>query len=280
MARLLDGRIQNSPKKRLFRNGREQNGEDGKQNLFRNGQGGFCTSSTAAWVTGVKRSNSITACEIICKAHAPGRTTIPAASPAAMALIRESGRSPKASRHDIFDCRRNTEIQTRAAPWKKATMTSVCQNSRWSSVRLSFLISKSPATRIPAQRVMMTPKNRRATSSMLHGFAEIILSMPSFGRRDQQARIQVGIERGNENKIGAHYIVFIQQELHAAGGKSLCSRLGSAKARRALMRLAASRASGEALARFYRDDVAVIHAARTYSTNVISARFNRVSRRH
>jgi hypothetical protein len=70
---------------------------------------------------------------------------------------------------------------------------------------------------------------------MLHGFAEIILSMPSFGRRDQQARIQVGIERGNENKIGAQYIVFIQQELHAAGGKSLCSR-SAAKARRALMR--------------------------------------------
>ena len=41
MARLFDGRIQNPPEQRLFRDGREQNGEHPKQNLFRNGQGGI-----------------------------------------------------------------------------------------------------------------------------------------------------------------------------------------------------------------------------------------------
>ena len=40
MARLFDGRIQNPPEQRLFRDGREQDGEHAKQNLFRHGQGG------------------------------------------------------------------------------------------------------------------------------------------------------------------------------------------------------------------------------------------------
>ena len=69
MARLFDGRIQNTPEQRLFRDGREQNGEHPKQNLFRDGQGGILQFLHRGLGDGLKFIHSIASSEIHCNNH-------------------------------------------------------------------------------------------------------------------------------------------------------------------------------------------------------------------